>query len=172
MKAPRPVLAWTALGLALATGLALAPGEAWAQWKWRDASGRITISDLPPPREVPDKDILQRPAPPRRAAAAASAPAAPLTAASAPASAPADRQATERQREAEREAQGRARAEEARLAAQRAENCQRARSQLTMLESGERMVQFNDKGERTVLDDARRAAEIRRVRDIIAAECR
>lgn len=174
MNATRRTLAFKALGLVLAAGLAFGPGQAWAQWKWRDANGRITISDLPPPREVPDKDILQRPEPPRRRApaAAASAAAAALPTASAPASAPTEGQTPSRQREAERDAQARARADEARLAAQRAENCQRARSQLSMLESGERMVQYNDKGERTVLDDARRASEIRRVRDIIANECR
>ena len=29
-----------------------------AQWMWRDANGRVTASDIPPPREIPDKDIL------------------------------------------------------------------------------------------------------------------
>ena len=33
-----------------------------AQWKWRDAQGRVQYSDRPPPTTVPDRDILTRPA--------------------------------------------------------------------------------------------------------------
>ena len=51
--APFAVLALVGLALAL---------PAVAQWKWRDAQGRITVSDRPPPREVPERDILVRPA--------------------------------------------------------------------------------------------------------------
>ena len=46
------------LALVCALGLCSA---AQAQWKWRDKDGRVTASDLPPPRDVADKDILQRP---------------------------------------------------------------------------------------------------------------
>lgn len=172
MKDLSPSPARRLLTLALLASLALGSATAWAQWKWRDASGRITVSDLPPPREVPEKDILQRPDPARRRAPASAASASAAPAASAPASAPTDRQVQERQVQAEREAQARQKADEARMAAQRAENCQRARGQLTMLESGERMVQYNEKGERMVLDDAARAAELRRVRETIARDCR
>ena len=37
-------------------------GPVAAQWKWRDAGGRIQYSDRPPFASVPDRDILQRPA--------------------------------------------------------------------------------------------------------------
>ena len=30
-------------------------------WKYRDAQGRVVVSDLPPPNGVQDKDILDRP---------------------------------------------------------------------------------------------------------------
>ena len=46
--------------LALA-GLSSALPAAAAEWKWRDAAGRIVYSDRPPPASVPDKAILQRP---------------------------------------------------------------------------------------------------------------
>jgi hypothetical protein len=55
-RAPRLALA-PALLAGLALLLAAAPAS--AQYKWRDARGQIHISDLPPPREVPDKDVLQ-----------------------------------------------------------------------------------------------------------------
>ena len=35
---------------------------AQAQWKWKDANGKVQYSDLPPPAGTPEKDILQRPA--------------------------------------------------------------------------------------------------------------
>ena len=79
---PRP---WRAprllLLLCAAVTLALPAADAAAQWKWRDARGQITVSDLPPPREVPERDILQRPsagAPRAAAPAPAGAGAAPL----------------------------------------------------------------------------------------------
>ncbi|HVL07616.1 MAG TPA: DUF4124 domain-containing protein, partial [Burkholderiaceae bacterium] len=34
-------------------GLALAPASAEAQWKWRDAQGRLVYSDVPPPPSIP-----------------------------------------------------------------------------------------------------------------------
>ena len=58
------------------------------------------------------------------------------------------------------------------MAAQRGENCQRARSQQAALESGQRIARLNDKGEREVLDDKGRAEELRQAREVIASECR
>jgi hypothetical protein len=153
-----------------------------AQWKWRDAGGRVTASDLPPPRDIPDKDILQRPgAAPRPAAAAASAPtgtSAPSAASAAPATAappptrPQDKQLEARKREAELQEQAKARAEEQRQAAVRADNCSRARAHLATLDSGQRLARVNAQGEREVLDDKARADEVRRARAIIASDCR
>jgi hypothetical protein len=140
-----------------------------AQWKWRDANGRVTASDLPPPREVPDKDILQRPqararAVPPPAAAASAAPAA-----SAP---PVDARLEARKRAADEQQREKAKAEEDKLAAARAENCRRARNHLSTLDSGIRMTRTNDKGEREILDDKARADETRRAREVIASDCR
>ena len=46
------------------------------------------------------------------------------------------------------------------MAAQRADNCRRARTHMATLDSGMRMSRTNDKGEREVLDDKQRADEI------------
>lgn len=155
-----------------------APGATQGRWKWRDASGRINVSDLPPPREIPEKDILERRLPAGRDSpgAARMAPANPAaaTGASAPASPrPSADADLERRRRAEqaREAQPRAAQEDPQLAARKRDNCSRARAQLAALESGQRMARVNEKGERTVLDDRARAEEARRAREIIAADC-
>lgn len=170
---------WTfrsAVGLAAAAALlVLAASPAAAQWKWRDASGRVTASDLPPPRDVPDKDILQRPqsaARPAAATAAGTAAAPPASAASARAAPSVDKELEARRRAAEQQQQAKARADEQRNAAIRAENCTRARNHLNTLESGQRLARINDKGEREIVDDQTRADDIRRAREIIASDCR
>lgn len=181
-RAPRAPALHRALplgvGVLLAATVLLAwPGAAQAQWKWRDAQGRVTVSDLPPPREVAERDILQRPSPVvRPAAPAASVPegaGAPAAATAAPARpAPVDKELEARKRAADAEAAAKTRAEEQRNAALRAENCRRARQHLATMDSGQRVARINDKGEREVLDDEARAAESRRAREVIASECR
>ena len=141
-----------------------------AQWKWRDKDGRITVSDLPPPREVQAKDILQRPEPPAQRAPTAAAPA---SAASAVATRPAvDPELQARKKAAEQEQANRAKADADKLAGQKAENCRAARAHLAALDSGQRIARYKDSGEREILDDQQRAAEARRARDVIASECR
>jgi hypothetical protein len=162
----RPLLA---LLLTLAIGT-VSP-TAWAQYTWKDSRGQVHASDLPPPREVPEKDILKRPGPAARRTAAQAA-SAPASAASANSRAPQDGELEARRKKAEQEAQAKAQADEARLASQRADNCQRARQQIAMLESGQRMQRINERGERVVVDDAMRAAEIDTARRVADADCR
>ncbi|MFM2347976.1 MAG: hypothetical protein RL654_2729 [Pseudomonadota bacterium] len=146
---------------------------ATAQWKWRDAQGRVQYSDRPPPTAVPERDILTRPAAPRnagstdtaaRAQAAGASAATPGLSAAPPASAAA----------ASTPAAGetRRRADEDRQARQRAENCARARDYARTVESGQRVVRTNERGEREFLDDGQRTAELRRAREVIASDCR
>lgn len=156
------------LGLAALACLLLS-GPADAQWKWRDSRGQVHISDIPPPRDVPDKDVLQRPDPVVRrpapaAAAAASAPA--------PAKAPVDPELEERRRRTEQEQAARAEADKRKAAAIRRDNCQRAREQLATLDSGVRIARVKPDGERDILDDDARASEARRAREVIASDCR
>jgi hypothetical protein len=150
------------------------PGPADAQWKWRDQSGQVNVSDRPPPKDVPEKDILARPTPQGRTAV--EVPAAAASAASSPSrpevGAPVDRELEARKKAAEQEQAARAKAEADRLAENRAENCRRARAQAGALESGQRMARINDKGEREVLDDKARAEELSRARAIVASDCR
>jgi Domain of unknown function (DUF4124) len=163
-------------GLVLAAVLCLLlSNPAQAQWKWRDSRGQVHISDLPPPREVPDKDVMQRPELVARKQAASAAPAsAPALAASAaaPLKAPVDPELEERRRRAEQELAARAKADEKKAAAVRADNCARAREQLATLDSGIRIARVKADGEREILDDSARAAEAKRARELMATECR
>ena len=170
-------LPWSTAASVLLVGAALLvlAAPAHAQWKWKDARGQVHVSDLPPPRDVPERNILQRPTAATRTVVTAPVPAA---AASAPASAalparpPADPELDKRRKAAEQEQQAKAKADEERLAAQKRENCARARSHLATLDSGIRIARTNEKGEREILDDKARADEVRRTREVIAADCR
>ena len=163
----------TALAATLLFGLA--SNSAIAQWKWRDANGRITASDLAPPSSVPDRDILARPAE-QRSASGAPSPAA--AASAAPTSArpvvtvgtdpelearrkrAADEQSLKKQQDAQREA------------AARAENCNRVRANLGALSQGGRVARANAQGEREILDDKAIADELKRAQAAVASECR
>ena len=163
---------------ALAAALLALPAD--AQWKWKDRTGRVQYSDLPPPTGTPEADILGKPGAQRRAitappaiAASASAPAAAVAAASgALAPRTADPELEARRKRAEAEQAAKVKAEEDRIAVARADNCVRARSQLATLESGIRLVRSNPKGEREYVDDKQRAEETQRARDVIKSDCK
>jgi hypothetical protein len=153
--------------------LALLALPAQAQWKWRDPAGHVQYSDLPPPSGTPDKDILARPAAQRRIAAAAL----PASAASGAASNPlaprrTDPELEAKLKKADADKAAKAKADAEHDAAARADNRTRAKSQLQTLESGVRLARTNDKGEREILDDAQRAAEMKRSRDVMASDCK
>ena len=176
-RVSKPLLAAALLIVCLGSA-----GPAQAQYKWRDGRGQVHASDLPPPRDVPEKDILQRPTPAKRLAVSpagaagvvASSAATAASAASAPVllKPPVDPELDLRRKRAEDETRARARADEDRLAAQRAENCQRARQQLVALGSGRRMERFNDRGEAVVLDEGARADELQTAQRVAASDCR
>ncbi|MBA4264386.1 MAG: DUF4124 domain-containing protein [Comamonadaceae bacterium] len=145
----------------------------FAQWQWVDNTGRKVFSDTPPPSSIPDKNVLQRPgarapmapaAEPGEDAASAAAPAVPKPPAT-------DPQLEARKREAEAAEEAKKKAEEARIAKVRAENCERAQRAKATMDSGVRIATTNAKGEREIMDDAARAAETRRLNDIIQRDC-
>lgn len=166
-----PVLlcaAWLAVAIA-------APAQ--AQWKWKDGKGQVHVSDIPPPRDVQDKDILQRPAPAARKpgatpVAASAAQAASASAVSAAAKSGIDPELAARKAKADAEQKAKTKADEDKLAQQRAENCQRARGHLAALQTGQRAARANAQGEREVLDDKGRADEMALARRVIESDCR
>lgn len=164
---------WRHVPLVGAAILLLATQSALAQWKWKDPQGQTHVSDTPPPREVLDKDILQRPNQQPKRLVQPSTPASASAAGAAPASAPkVDAELEARKAKADAELKARNKAEEDKLAAQRAENCQRARQQVATLQSGQRIARINAKGEREVLDDQARGQELQAAQRVVASDCR
>jgi len=159
---------WFCVGFSLCA----AALPAAAQWKWKDARGQVVISDTPPPREIPERDVLQKPNIVVQRANAAATPAASAPAVETVAKAKVDPELEARRKKAEGEQQDKQKVEDAKVAAARAENCQRARSHMSTLDSGVRLSRTNDKGEREILDDKQRADEVQRTRQIIASDCR
>ncbi len=174
--------------LALALG-ALIAATAHAQvYKWRDADGRLHFGDQPPPG-VTATQLRGGPAPAPSATDTADeesfvddemSDAQPDSPSAPPAETQesgAEQSTAEEAAEAMRAEREKAQAEKAQAEAERereqmlAENCQRARNQLTALEGGQRIARFNERGEREVLDDAARAQEVARMREFIDANC-
>ncbi|MES2976390.1 MAG: DUF4124 domain-containing protein [Pseudomonadota bacterium] len=175
MKLSRPILFLVACTLSMA---------ATAQWQWVDKTGRKVYSDRPPPSDIPEKSILKQPgsgramptAAPAAPAAGASAAAAPASAAvRAAASAPKltgkDAELEAKKKQAEQEEAAKKKAAEDKVAADRAQNCERAKGNLKMLQSGRRMQQTNAQGEPEIMTDDTRSAETKRAQDIIAQDC-
>ena len=172
----RPFAALLAL---LAASLLSLPAE--AQWKWRDKSGHVQYSDLPPPNGTPDQDILLRPnANSRRAGPVPNAPVSIVTSGTAASSAASgalvprttDSDLEAARKKTEAEAAAKAKVEEQRIAALKADNCARAKTQLSTLESGIRLARANASGEREFLDDKQRAEETRRTKVVIGTDCK
>lgn len=145
--------------LAFTLTLVLAATSVWAQGKiytWRDANGKMHSSDVPPPElNIPVKEF--------------SSPAAP-TADTPPKWAEQELEFQKRRKETD-EAQAKAEKEKAEQETSKKE-CESSKSQLTALESGQRISTVGKDGQRTFLDDAGRAAEIARARKAVADWCK
>jgi len=143
-----------------------------AQWKWKDSRGQVVVSDTPPPREIPERDVLQKPQSVVQRANAQLTPAASAPATEAVAKAKVDPELEARRKKTEADLQEKQKAEEVKIAAQRADNCKRARAYSDTLNSGIRVTRLNEKGEQEYLDDSQRAAEVQRARQAISSDCR
>lgn len=164
------------IALIAAAAMFVMPTVAQSQWVWRDKNKQVHASDLPPPRDIPDRDVIQRPSAPAPRAAAASAPQ-PASAASANVApdgktAGVDPELEARRKKAADEQAAQRKTEEAQNARERRAACDAARANLRQLESGIRIARVNEKGERIILDDATREQEIRRARAVASETCR
>ena len=168
--------------LLLAAACTWAMGAA-AQWQWTDKDGRKVFSDRPPPPDIPEKSILKQPGGNRPARAAvptapaasdaapaAAAAAAPKTAASAP-GAGKDKELEEKKAQAEAAEAAKKKAEDEKIAKAKAENCTRARAAKAAFDAGKPITQANAQGEKIFLDGPARAAEAKRIDEIVAADC-
>ena len=165
MKAARLAL------LALACS---APLLASAQWQWVDKSGRKVFSDQAPPPDITPDRILKQPA--GRGRIVETAPAAPVATAAPAANLPKpsgkDKALEDKKKQFEAAEAEKKKAEEQKVAEARAQNCNRAKLSKANFDSGVRISRVNEKGEREILDDEKRAAEVKILNDVIARDCK
>lgn len=150
---------------------------AHAQWQWVDNAGRKVFSDQPPPTDIPAKNILKQPrnAPAPAVATPVAAPSGTASAAVAAAAPPLskdDRELLDKKKKAEAQAAAKLKEEADLQARTKATNCENAKANQALLDSGVRIAVTNAKGEREFLDDAGRATEQRRIRAALDTNCR
>lgn len=182
----------SSLKYVLSASLLLAATQGMAQWQWKDNSGRTVFSDRPPPSSVPLKNIIKQPgiaAPVAISISNTSTRALPKTdeakqktdaeAAKPKPSAQEQAAAAKKKKEeeaakakADAEAQKRMQEEKKQAEKAKADNCRRARTSLATIDSNMRVATVNEKGERIVMDDKSRSAERKRLKDVIAANCK
>lgn len=144
--------------IAIAAAMLFATCSAQAQiYQWQDENNKTVISDRPPVGKVRQ---------PRQIAAEAAAPGDDTG------KTLADREMEFRKRQKESQEGAAEARKEQHAAAQRHENCERARLSLRVLESGERVSMRDSKGERYYLDDRQREQEIERARNDVQANCK
>lgn len=127
-------------------------------YQWKDASGQIVFGDQPP-AGVDARLVKAHPASGTKAATAPpdKASSSDEGAVPEPEMSKAEREAIEKREQERKEARARA--------------CQEARNHLSALESGQRVVRFNEKGEREFLDDQARIEQIERTRQMLRENC-
>ncbi len=143
---------------ALLVATLLAASTAGAQiYQWKDANGKTVVSDKPPTGSVSQQKKFD--------AEAATPP-------SAPQKSGAEREMEFRKRQMESGEKAEKAQKEERAAAEKAENCERARRYLQSLENGDRIAGRDSKGERYIMEDAQRAAEIGKTKETIQSSCK
>ncbi len=154
-----------------------------AQWQWLDKDGRKVYSDRAPPADVLEKNIVKRPggmskapvkAEPALSADGTSVVAAqsPQVASSAPKLSGVDKELMEKKKQAADAEAAKRRADEERVTKAKVENCALGKQAKAGLDSGVRIGRTNAQGEREIMDDAARAAETKRVQNIIDSSCK
>ena len=72
---------------------------------------------------------------------------------------------------AKKEAATKKKAEDEKFALAQAENCERAKKAVATFQSGVRIASTNAKGEREIMDDNAKAAEIKRMQIVVDRDC-
>ena len=123
--------------------------------KWVDADGKVHYSDEPPPLDVKAKKLAM-----------------PSAASGVPAQKTyieLESELKKTQKAKEEAGQKASRQQEETLAKQK--HCASLRTHLTTLENSPRIATYNDKGERTLMDDATRQKEMEEARKQISSNC-
>jgi hypothetical protein len=144
---------------ALTAFLATVSAAAHGQYLWLDERGKKQYSDMPPPASVPANRILRQPGARPPAPEASEQPKVQPDAAQ-PGMSVAEKDAEFRKRRAEQAEKNQKAAEQARLAAEMQQRCERNRDYRKTLESGIPIVRTDKDGQRVALTDAERAREM------------
>jgi hypothetical protein len=153
------------LAFGIAAALVFVPAQGQT-YQWKDSAGRTVIADTPPPGSAKEARTIGGQ---QRAVVTGENPA--EKAAEGPkTTAEKDLDFKKRQQEAREKADKDAKEQKA--AANRQENCQRARRNLAALEAKQPMALINEKGERQLMDDSQRQHEMERAREFIAEACK
>ncbi len=164
----------------LACGLALLPGVAMSTdvYKWKDASGNIRYSDMPPSGNTPYSLITGKK--PERAKAQEDSAAAAQADADAAKSgmtggdktgAASSKEIEAKKRKAEAEKQQKQEQQKQEEQKIRDQNCANAKSNLQNYKQGGRMYKFDDKGERQYLDDKDIASGLQKAQQEVDQWC-
>lgn len=141
----------------------LASSLAQAQiYQWKDASGRTVFSDQPPAAGNAAPKLKTH----------AETPAAAPPPASGNQKSWAEKELEFRKRLADSREREEASRKESAQAEELAKDCARARTQLQVLESGQRVALPGPQGERIFIDDAQRQAEIERSKKAVGTLCK
>jgi hypothetical protein len=163
----------------LTVALAWCCTSAFAQWQWIDKDGRKVFSDRAPPPEILDKNITKRPAgrtkasvSPEPEADQAAVAATPVLGTAASKDVGVDKDLEAKKKQAVEAAAAKRKAEEERVAKAMIESCARAKQAKATYDSGVRIARANAAGEKVILDDAGRAAEMKRIQEIMDSDCK
>jgi Domain of unknown function (DUF4124) len=153
--------------IAIALALAVSAGLAVAQpYKWTDKDGRVHYSDKPPVGSTATQ-VQPRVGSVTGSGATGTAP----TAKPAAAQTMAEKEQAFRKRQVDGRETEQKQAKLDEQNKQKIEACRNARSRMAGLEAGGRQVRFNEKGERTFLDDAQITQERSSVQRDISSYC-
>ena len=152
---------------AAATSVAAMSAVYAETYQWKDSSGQTVISDTPPPSNAKSRRSIGTQQPSvvsEKPAEGAKAPEGPKT------TAEKDMEFKKRQQENKEKADKLAK--EQASEAERKDNCERAKRNLTALENNQPMVTLDEKGQRKIMDTTQREQELERARRVIAEACK
>lgn len=125
-------------------------------YRWQDENNKTIISDRPPSGNARNQKKIEAEKPPEGDAGKTLA----------------DRDMEFRKRQKTARDNTEKAEKEQRASAEKQENCEVARRALKVLESGERVATRDSNGERVFMDDAQRAQEVARTRQVVQESCK
>jgi len=152
--------------LALAAALTL-PAQAQL-YKWVDSSGRVQYSDRPPAAGTKAEQVSKA----NVSSVGSQSSSVSASDKEGGAKTPADLEADFRKRQADKAEADKKQQQAAAEQKQKSDSCEAARRNLAALQSGQRMLRYNDKGEPSFLDDTGRAREMERAQQQVQTYCK